>query len=212
MRHLTKDLFICDHCELVSSNISPDVSIYDRSYEIKYSRYGTTKIGVLIEEFRYQMVKRHVNNGNILDFGCGVGSFLNKFVLDPQFTITGFDINPYTQFCDVSKLFGDYDIVTFWDTLEHVHDPIRIIKGLTPEYIFACTPSIDDWGHDLTEWRHYMPVEHCRYFCENSLENFLAHCGYCILEVSYGESKFRNGGGDKNILTVAAKRMDNGTH
>ena len=207
MHHLTKDLFICDDCGLVSSNIFPDPSIYDRSYEIKYSRYESTKIGEKIQEFRYQIVKRHIKSGKVLDFGCGVGSFLKRFI-EPEIQAVGFDINPYVEFCDIATLFDKYDAVTFWDSLEHLKDPASIIKGLNPEYVFVCTPSLDDHKGEITDWRHYMPVEHCHYFHRYSLTAFLEHCGYELLGVNYGESRFRNGGGDKNILTMAAKRMD----
>jgi len=130
--------------------------------------------------------------------------------LEPRVKTTGFDINPYTQFCDVTALFGKYEVVTFWDSIEHLKTPHTIIQALSPEYLFVCTPSTDDSEH-ITKWRHYMPVEHCHYFNEQSLVALIKACGYEILEVNYNESGPRDGGGDKNILTIAAKRT-HGTH
>jgi hypothetical protein len=168
-------------------------------------------------------VLRHVENHSkplrLLDFGCGVGSFLKTF-FDNSFKVSGFDINPYTQFCDVTALFGTYDVVTFWDALEHLRKPHVVIQALNPLYLFVCTPSTDDWPerigndnpHNLVNWRHYMPIEHCHYFNEQSLKGLIKKCGYEILEVNYNESGPRDGGGSKNILTIAAKRTGHGTH
>ena len=228
MRHLTKDLFICDSCELVSSNIAPDPSIYDRSYEIKYDRYERTLSGVEIQRLRHDCVIKNIFSSpklrlNLLDFGCGVGSFLKTFLTDPNIFPVGFDINPYAMFCDVSVILDDYDILTFWDSIEHLRDPANIIKKINPDFVFVCTPSTDDFWpadykelpppRDLTSWRHYMPVEHCHYFNQKSLTLFFKKIGYSVTEVNYDESAPRNGGGDKNILTIVAEREDNlGTH
>jgi len=212
MEHLVGDLFKCNHCHLVSSDISPDPSMYDRSYEIKYSRYESTPTGRDIQNLRCEIVRRHLKLGPkyyLLDFGCGVGSFVKFMDTDHYINVEGFDINPHVKFCDISVLFKRYDIVTFWDSLEHLKNPIQIIKGLNPKYLFICSPSIDDWGRgakELNQWRHYMPQEHCHYFCKNSLTHLLSFCGYKILEVNYDESKLRRGGGDKNIITIAAKK------
>jgi hypothetical protein len=215
MTHLTEDLYICK-CGLVSSIISSDVSIYDRSYEIKYARYSGTKTGSRVLAERCAVVERYLPRNSpstwwkLLDFGCGSGNFLNSL---EGIDAYGFDVNPYGNYCDVSVLLDRYQIVTFWDSLEHLKDPIRIIEGFNPRLLFVCTPSTDDFhlGREhLTKWRHYMPQEHCHYFNEKSLTALLEKCGYDILEVNYNESIPRAGGGDKNILTVAAARRPDG--
>ncbi len=209
MLPLPKDLHTCSVCGLISSDIDPDPSIYDRSYEIKYSRYENTPIGREIQNLRCEVVRRHLKLGpeyNLLDFGCGVGSFVKFMDTDHYINVEGFDINPYVKFCDISVLFKRYNVVTFWDSLEHLRDPVKIIRGLNPEYLFICSPSTDDWDGDITQWRHYMPQEHCHYFNKLSLTVLLEDCGYKVLEVTYDESKLRRGGGDKNIITIAAKK------
>jgi len=208
MNYLQKDLFICKQCELVSSNISPDPSIYDRSYEIKYSRYENTLAGARIQELRRQAVLDVIGfksnrQFKLLDFGCGVGSFIKAIADIINIKSSGFDINPYTQYCDISVLFDDYDIVTMWDSIEHLKNPITIIKKLDPEILVVCTPSTDDCMGDLIRWRHYMPVEHCHYFNELSLVSLFKACGYRLFRINYSESGPRHGGGEKNILTMS---------
>lgn len=200
MRHLKADLHTCDECGLVSSDIKPDVSIYDRSYTIKYERYEKTDLGADIQRFRSNIVQMFAHSGNLLDFGCGVGSFLKA--LPDSFNASGFDINPYSGFTDVTALFRRYSAVTMWDAIEHVEDPVALLRGLNPSFIFVCTPSTDDAVGDLTEWRHYMPSEHVHYFNERSLIKLIKVCKYQHLYTHYGESKLRQGGGDKNIITV----------
>lgn len=214
MRHLTDDLYICDDCELISSIVSPDPSIYDRSYEIKYSRYESTVIGEQIQAERNRIVTKHLPDTNyvlrLLDLGCGVGTFVRKSDL-PKVELFGFDINPYGDYCDIAVLRNNYDILTFWDSLEHLEDPGRIINGFNPELVFVCTPSVDDFHlstKHLTQWRHYMPQEHCHYFSSNSIIRLFNACEYDVREINYNESKYRKGGGEKNIMTVVAEKEE----
>lgn len=203
MSHLMRDLHICESCGLVSSSIAPDVSIYDKSYAIKYKRYETTKTGEQIQSYRLGVVEKFVDSGDLLDFGCGVGSFVN---VCQGYRARGFDINPYSKFTDITALFGDIDIVTMWDSLEHVSNPVALLNGLKPSWVFISTPDTDGYPHhDLTRWKHYMPHEHVHYFNSGSLSRLLAVCGYKHIFTDHGESKFRVGGGDKNIITVGGK-------
>ena len=224
MTYQEADLYFCSDCKLISSSLEPDLTIYDRSYDIKYNRYSRTEAGKKIGELRKGCVRRHVfqTNGRLrlLDFGCGSGSFIDSF-FENDIVATGYDVNPHGYYNDISVLFGKYEILTFWDCLEHLKDPKKIIKSLNPIYVFVCTPSTDDWKEkteyrkepkNLTKWRHYMPYEHRHYFNECSLKMFLKSCNYEILEVNYDESGPRPGGGDKNILTIAAKRTGYGAN
>lgn len=207
MRHLTQDLFICDICGLISSDIKADPSIYDKSYLIKYQRYARSWIGDKIHALRYGLVSKHVSAGKLLDFGCGNGGFLKECAKN-GIVATGFDINPYGIYSDLSAIFSDYTAVTFWDSIEHLPDPKKIIMGLCAEYIFICTPCVDDFFSNirLPEWRHYYPGEHVHYFSENSLKTLLEQCGYKIIETNYDESEYRKSGGAKNILTMGGKQ------
>jgi len=209
MNHLTKDLYICDKCGLISSDIPPDLTVYDKSYCIKYSRYAQTDIGDAIQRLRYKFIKKHVKTGKLLDFGCGYGTFIDTCNLN-GIKASGFDINPHSGFCDVSRLLTHYDIVTYWDTVEHLVNPIDIISGLNAKWIFLSTPSIDDFNDDwsnLPKWHHYYPGEHVHHFSLESISVMLNMAGYMVISYNYDESKFRTSGGNKNILTIGAKRI-----
>lgn len=208
MTHLADDLFICSQCSLISSRTVADKSIYDKSYVLKYQRYEKSELGQEIQKLRYETVHGVVKKGKLLDYGCGVGSFIKHCSFNGVIA-KGFDINPYGEFCDPSVMLEDYDIVTFWDSLEHVEDPIKLINGLSAKYLFICSPSTDDFKgkkSDLPIWRHYMPEEHVHYFNERSLKALLTRCGYKISVVHYEESELRKGGSDKNIITIGGIR------
>ena len=209
MAHLVEDLFICRECELISSRLEPDFALYDKSYVVKYERYEQTELGEKIQDLRAQhLLDKGIES--VLDYGCGVGSFVD--VLSAKgFWCQGYDVNPYGPYNDPLVLLNRHQTVTMWDVIEHIPDPIRAIKLLDPEYFFCCTPSTDDWKGDkrhITKWRHYMPGEHVHYFNKKSITKLLTNCGYEILEVNYDESKLRTGGGDKNIISVAARRKN----
>lgn len=219
MTHLKADLFICEKCGLVSSDVPPDPSIYDKSYDIKYQRYARTEENSLLQTVRMNTVLDNVMDEGgcrddfytkILDFGCGVGRFVDS-IHKLGIEIKGFDINPYGKFCDVMALLNGFNVVTFWDSLEHVQDPKRLIEGLKAKYVFVSTPSIDDFDGDLTEFHHYYPGEHVHYFNELSLTHLFSTCGYYYIPVvvGYDESKIRKSGGDKNILTMGFKHGGN---
>ena len=207
MNHLQSDLWICDHCGLISSTIPPDHTQYDKSYVIKYRRYERSKDGQAIQQLRADMVRRNTFGVNtVLDFGCGVGSFIKEIAKDGNFIARGYDINPFGGFNNVEILFQPWDVATFWDSLEHMERPRDLIVGLKPKYIFACAPCLDDWKGEITDWKHYYPGEHLHYFTEASFRKLLEYSGYEVVEVNFYESKHRRGGGEKNIISIGGRK------
>ncbi len=210
MAFLKEDLYLCNECSLISSSLSPDNTLYLNDYLLKYQHYKETSIGKDLLKFRIDFVIDNVfeiDRMSILDFGCATGAFVNgcKQYFDES---EGFDINPYSkEFNRVENLFNDFDVCTFWDSLEHIKNPKKILKGLSPKYVFICTPSTDDINlKDILTWRHYRPHEHIHLFNEESLRCLLLECGYEVKAISYAESEIRRGGKDKNLITVCAEK------
>jgi SAM-dependent methyltransferase len=201
MDPLVDDLFICKNCELISSNIRPDLALYDKSYQRKYERYAITEIGKKILNYRLSTLNG-LKDLRVLDFGCGAGDFHRSLTNG-----TGFDINPFSECNDIGILFRKYDIVTFWDSLEHLINPVEVASGFNAKYIFFCSPCYDDFinGGDkknIVNWHHYYPGEHIHYFNEKAAEGLINACGYDVMFKDFGESKFRTSGGGKNIITM----------
>ena len=207
MFFLKDDLYYCEHCNHVSSNIDPDPSIYDRSYTIKYSRYEHSELNEKIQNERFLSLPSVESRGRILDFGCGVGSFVNYANCHGS-EAAGFDINPYSCYCNIEYLFKyKYSTLTLWDSIEHLRNPAFIINGINPKHLVVSTPCTDDSSHlDLTKWKHYMPNEHCHYFSQQSLLALFKLLGFVPYTINFNESKHRIGDGKKNIITIGGTR------
>jgi SAM-dependent methyltransferase len=66
---------------------------------------------------------------SILDYGCGAGVFLD-FLKENGFTnLTGYD--PFIgKYSDQSVLGNKFDVVTSYDVIEHVEDPVTYLADL----------------------------------------------------------------------------------
>lgn len=204
MAPVSDTLFMCPTCELISCNLSADQAIYDEKYWAHYRVLGRSSLGGDINAARAGIVKMFTD-GPLLDFGSGAGTFINRMKAD-GYEINGFDINPYSGNCVVERLFESYKGVTFWDSIEHLDAPDVILRGINTEFVFICTPNIDNFpGKDLSKWRHYKPTEHIHYFNGASLKALLEATGFEIVHTSFEESFYRKDG-DQNIITVVGKR------
>ena len=110
---------------------------------------------------------------NICDIGYGMGHFLSaikKFGFKPY----GIDVHK-TDFgvseCDYDSNL-DFDVVTMFDSLEHLKDPSLVCKLKSRLYIVTL-PNTPTRIEDFPEWKHYRPGEHLHYFSKDSLELIL---------------------------------------
>jgi hypothetical protein len=184
--------------------------MYDKSYLTKYARYDNTERGDAIRALRLRTLRRASNGTErtLLDFGCATGSFL-RLAKGAGWLPTGYDINPYGDYTDPSVLFDRYGAATMWDVVEHLPDPVKLLKGLKTQTICICTPDTDDFHlgkHHLDEWHHYYPGEHVHYYNEQSLRRLLKVALFECVSVHHEESAFRTSGGNKNIITISGRR------
>ena len=161
---------------------------------------------------------------SILEVGYGKGYFLeacSKVVP----SVYGYDIakTPVPEGCKkVSEedfLNKHYDVICFWDALEHFEDP-SFIKDLDCEMIAVSLPwchynSIEYWdGIEKADewfenWKHRKPDEHLWHFDDFSLIEFFNKNGYTrMTEGVYLEDVTRGGAKENppNILTCAFKK------
>lgn len=201
-----RDLYQCGRCGLISSRYKADKLMYDEFYFDRYKKYIKNNISTKLNTLRRDLVYSYVTSGNILDYGCATGIFHEG--LNSGIKGYGYDINPEfkTYSLEIIKRFK-YIGLTFWDCLEHIDDPLSIIKSFDTKYLFISVPCLDDFrGEDIGQWRHYRPHEHVHYFNQESLCYLFNKLGYKVLEVNFNESNFRTSGGKKNILTVVGRK------
>jgi len=141
---------------------------------------------------------------SLLDVGCGWGEAL-LFFRDAGLTVAGFDPAPEAvarareleldvQVAGVERLdvFGGrrFDIVTLFNVLEHLADPVAVVKEarqtlLQPGglLIIDVPNDFNEWQqvgravHDLDEW-WVAPPAHLNYFTPTSLRAMLEGEGY----------------------------------
>ena len=165
------------------------------------------------------VISRYCQAGKVLDVGSASGAFL-KVMADAGWT--AFGVEPSTsqverarrilgndamlQQCDLEAavLPSDFDVITLWDVLEHVPDPVGFLSYcsslLRPGgYILLNTPQIDSaiaktlgsrWPLLLAEHLNYFTVESLR-ICGEKSSLSLLHTGQRPASFSLGYILFR---------------------
>ncbi len=137
--------------------------------------------------------------GRLLDFGCGNGSFLTRMHRQ-GWDVTGIDCSPVaaehvryqsgmrvlTGTLPHANLRGEcFDVITMWQSLEHVHEPARILEEsrrlLTPKgKLIVAVPNIDSlpfrwFGH---AWHGLDLPRHLTHFAPWTLRLMLHRAGF----------------------------------
>lgn len=138
-----------------------------------------------------EIVRRYVAGGRVLDVGCASGAFLDC-AADAGWSVVG--VEPAEILCHkaaqllrgrgevhcVALQLADlplssFDVVTLWDVLEHVPDPLRFLQHcanlLRPGgYLLANVPDLDSLQSRLLGERWpLLLAEHLNYFNRQSL-------------------------------------------
>jgi hypothetical protein len=146
---------------------------------------------------------------SLLDVGYGDGSFLKtarKIV--PK--VFGYDVEPAYPLDDIeclpSLLAREFDVVTFFDSLEHFK-AIDFVNDLRTSYLCVSVP----WCHYLSDawfrnWKHRKPDEHLWHFNDDSLRRFMSRMGFELLNYCNMEDAIKKTGEDHpNILSAIFK-------
>ncbi len=218
--HLSKYRMDPKDYELLPNNVIHQSNAnkieYNYDYSNKYNSYGEKgnylgylRLGALIGGMK-EIPQR------ILDVGYGNGSFLSAArTLIPY--CAGCDLSPYPvpEGCVRAESLTDaeYDVVTFFDSLEHFDD-ITIIKAIKCKYIFISVPwcpTIDVASADFMNWYHRRPNEHLWHFNKESLRAFFEECGYeCVMDGVALEDAIRKNPAvapKPNILTTLFRKI-----
>lgn len=147
--------------------------------------------------------------GRILDVGCSAGIFLDT-ARESGWDTYGVEISQDTAdvarsrglnvvtgtLADANFPTGFFDVVTFWDVLEHLRDPVATLALardlLVSRGILALsTPNVDGVFPRLSlraarrtgVWRHPEPPHHLVQFSKKTIKHALELAGFEILQV-----------------------------
>lgn len=147
-------------------------------------------------------MKGFVGGGNLLDVGYGNGSFV-KLASSSGYDAFGKEIHGLSDRYGVREADYDskeWDVVTFFDSLEHM-DSFSTIRKLRSKIIIVSTPLRPDTFPDDLRWKHWKPGEHLHYFDAIGILR-LWPPKKKLAESNIEDIIRKSLNGDKNILTI----------
>jgi 2-polyprenyl-3-methyl-5-hydroxy-6-metoxy-1,4-benzoquinol methylase len=203
-----------NNCDSIDSN-----PVYNQDYWLKYmfSQYeamGYNSIDeILLLHYRERVsywatifLKYLLPPATVAEIGCGIGTFvclLQSLGFDASgyelsrswcsFLKDKLDIKIYAEkfenTFDSDKL---YDAIVLIDVLEHLYDPLELIKRISTRlkpngFLLIQTPNFDPsknyisaCNENLNFLRYLLPEEHIYLFSRESIKKLLGECGFTL--------------------------------
>lgn len=137
----------CESCSLVFVYPLPDRTELEEHYDDSYYRdwlHTQKESRIRMWTNRLNKLKRFRSGGNLLDVGCGEGTFL-QLAKENGWKTSGTEVSSYAAryaanasgadiFCGEIPNAGypenSFDVVSIWHALEHVRDPKRYLEEI----------------------------------------------------------------------------------
>lgn len=190
--------------------------VYDDAYFANYQGLSESPIAKALNDFRAAVVTRHALVGgmhgqsqcSLLDVGIGDGAFLRRAdEFKAWLAASGCDVNPagVAWLVERGQLSGfevpaSFDMVTFWDSLEHIRDP-RPALAAARQVAIVSLPIFTSAEHAIAS-KHFKPLEHFWYFTRHGFCQFAEQEGFDVVDVLATESAL----GREDIETFVLKR------
>jgi hypothetical protein len=186
---------------------------YGLDYSEAYNQSPYKENSEYISYLRYAYIIGSIGKipNSVLDVGYGNGGFLSV-ASNQILNCFGFDISEYpvpSKCMKVDSMTDQfYDVITFFDSLEHFED-ISFVKDLKCEYVCISLP----WCHNFSDewfdrWKHRKPDEHLWHFNKEALISFMFDNGYLFINSCNIEDQIRKSSFNyPNILTAMFKKI-----
>lgn len=203
----------------VIKQLYPERFNYDAKYVAIYDTPERMQKSQALQRLRLGYCESHFDRpiNSLIDIGYGNGAFLEYVKVTKTINaLYGHDISgvePPRGVHEVNEkwIFDHYDVVTFWDCLEHYPD-ISFVANIRANIIVISLPwcHANTFGVDwFTTWHHRKPNEHLNHFNNISLVKTMAMYGWrnistCNMEDMVRVPKVKQ---NRNILTAAFRPM-----
>lgn len=191
----------------------PKPYIYDKNYSATYDTEPYRRASDLLQALRLSFANtchgRPIRS--LIDIGFGNGAFI-KFAKETVESVTGMDVTGVLvpDGCFKTERLFPVDCVTFFDVLEHIHDPF-FVRHIPAETVIISLPYCHFHSKGLAwfdSWHHKKPNEHVHHYDLNSLTRFMYESGWQRVAWSSDEDRIRKPRDDRqNILTAGFKRI-----
>ena len=206
----------CKKCTFLFTNPRPDTNEIGKYYQSdKYVSHAGKKdgFGIMYKIYdivrnysinqKLNLIKKYNSSGNLMDLGCGLGYFLDGAVKDKTFDCIGVDVSDDT-IKYVKETFGynvkneteldqlpqnNYDVITQWHVLEHVHflnERMKQLNNLLKKdgTLFIAVPNSNSWDAKKYKeyWDGYDIPRHLYHFNKNSIKLLMEKHGFEIIE------------------------------
>lgn len=204
----------CNNCSFLFTNPRPEISKIGRYYQSdQYVSHAGNKKGLIYKIYdvvrnysikkKLTLIKGYHTKGKLMDLGCGLGDFLNGVHQDGVFDSVGVDVSE-EAIKHVKNRFGidvknenqldsflqnDFDIITQWHVLEHVHllnERIEQLKRLLKPNgtLFIAVPNSDSWDAKFYKqyWDAYDVPRHLYHFNHRSFSLLMEKHGLKVVK------------------------------
>lgn len=191
------NIYTCRKCGTLYA-VGKEAAVFD--YDTYYNEDNLAIPDFVLQRLTeiVQTFEKYRQNNRFLDVGCGAGTLL-KVALKEGWQAEGVEVSlPSIEFLEKQnmKVFhgdlsaakfpnGSFDIATAVEILEHIPDPINILKEihrvLRPGgLLWATTPHGKGMSARLlgTDWTCVTPPEHLHLFSVKGTKNLLAEAGF----------------------------------
>lgn len=167
----TDGLSYCNACDYIFQSDSTVTQTYDKEYVA--SRYDLYPTAIPLAYLRAGFALAFVQDCHrpaVLDVGYGNGSFL-KAIGQNGLAAYGIEIHKADYGIADASYEDDraYDLITFFDSLEHFPH-FDDLRKLRTRRIIVSYPQRPSWFPMRLDWKHYRPGEHLHYFSLKSLD------------------------------------------
>jgi ubiquinone/menaquinone biosynthesis C-methylase UbiE len=206
----------CSSCSFLFTNPRPSTEEIGKYYQSdRYVSHAGSKkdfsfmykVYDVVRDFsiekKLQLIKKYHKGGNLMDLGCGLGYFLHGAKKDATFNAVGVDISQdaidyvknkfgydvHNEVALNSLKEGDYDAITQWHVLEHVHQlnerMTQLGRLLKPDgTLFIAVPNSNSWDakHYQSFWDGYDVPRHLYHFNQKSFGLLMQKHGFEVIE------------------------------